>query len=102
MRRLVSLCLAGLLVVMSSGCGDSPSSKSSGSSGSPVLKSNDELKQRLNYIAQSGVTGSALGGMQDSIKKAGKPELEKDFAELEKAKSPDAIKSIAKRMADKL
>jgi len=67
-----------------------------------TLNSNQELKQRLSYIAESGQTGSALGGMDEIVKKAGKPDLEKDFAELQKAQSPDAAKQIAKRMADKL
>lgn len=101
MHRLAGVCLTGLLAFALSGCGGpAPSSKSAPAQ--PVLNSNQELKERLNYIANSGVTGSALGGMPEIIKKSGKPELEKDYAELEKAQSPDQIKSIAKRMADKL
>jgi hypothetical protein len=101
MHRLVSLCLAGLLAVALSGCGGSPSSKSTGST-SPEINSNQQLKERLDYIAKSGVTGSALAGMQETVKKTGKADLEKDYGELEKAKSPEEIKTIAKRMADKL
>jgi len=102
MHRWVSLCLAVLLAAAMSGCGGPSSSQKAGSTAQPVIGSNAELKQRLNYIAESGQTGSALGGLQDSIKKLGKADLEKDLAELEQAKSPDAIKTIAKRMADKL
>jgi hypothetical protein len=96
---LFGLCLAGLLAAVI-GCG--PSSKGTPAPSQPTIGSNQDLKQRLEYIAQSGVTGSALGGLQDAVKKAGKPELEKDLGELEKAQSPDAVKAIAKRMADKL
>jgi hypothetical protein len=63
------------------------------------------LKSRLESVAQSGFLGSAAAGMQQAIQKlpADKSaDLLKDYDELEKANSPAEVKTIAKRMADKL
>lgn len=101
MHRLLGLCLAVVLATSMAGC-DGSSSKPVPSNPQPVINSNEELKQRLNYMAESGVTGSALGGLQEGIKKLGKEDLDKDLAELEKAHDPATVKQIAKRMAEKL
>jgi len=101
MHRLVSLCLVGLLTVVLIGCESSSPSSTTQPKG-PELTSNQQLKDRLNGMAQSGFAGSALAGMPEMVKKVGKPDLDKDMEELQTAKSPEAIKTIAKRMADKL
>jgi hypothetical protein len=103
MHRLVSLCLVGLLTAVLIGCESSSSSPSSTAQPKgPEITSNQQLKDRLNGVAQSGFAGSALAGMPEMVKKLGKPDLDKDMEELQTAKSPEAIKTIAKRMADKV
>ena len=99
MHRLIGLCLAALLMAAVSGCGPTPKQIESKA---PEINSNQELKQRLSYMAESGFTGSALAGLQDGIKKLGKEDLNEDLAELEKAQDPETVKKIAKRMVDKL
>jgi hypothetical protein len=101
MHRLVSLCLVGLLTAVLIGCESSSPSSTTPSKG-PEVTSNQQLKDRLSGMAQSGFAGSALAGMPEMVKKVGKPDLDKDMEELQTAKSPEAIKTIAKRMADKL
>ena len=87
------------------GCGSSssPSPVTVGPSAPPVLQSADELTQRLQFIVDSGVTGSALGGMPEIIEKLEqKDDLMADFKKLEAATDPGQIKSIAKSMMGKL
>jgi len=72
------------------------------------VSGNEQLKQRLEGISQSGVTGSALGGMPEAIAEikasdaAKGDELMQDYNELAKANSPDKVKVIAQKMLDKL
>ena len=68
----------------------------------PVVESNEVLKQRLNGMVESGNAGSALGGMREAIQKLGKEDLLQDLGELENTRDPATIKSIAKRMLEKL
>ena len=96
-----------LVLVFFGLCGCSSSSSSSpvsvGPSAPPVLQSADELTQRLQFIVDSGVTGSALGGMPEIIEKLEqKDDLMADFKKLEAATDPGQIKSIAKSMMGKL
>ncbi|MDA1163692.1 MAG: hypothetical protein O3B13_11375 [Planctomycetota bacterium] len=70
--------------------------------------SNAALKARLTEIAESGQGGSALSGVQsalDDLKASDAPlaeSLTTDYAALSQESDPVKIKSIAKRMADKL
>lgn len=71
-------------------------------------KSTDELKTRLNEIAASGQGGSGVAGIRPALDdlKTSNPvlaaELISDCVKLEVATKPEEVKSIAKRMADKL
>ncbi len=105
--------LAFAIGVISFGCGG-PSSGPVEGPLPPTLeqamkpKSTDELKTRLNEIASSGQGGSGVAGIRPALEdlKASNPglatELISDCAKLEVATKPEEIKSIAKKMADKL
>ncbi|TSA01228.1 MAG: hypothetical protein D4R77_14560 [Planctomycetaceae bacterium] len=104
-ERMELYCRFCMLVVLVGvfGCGATPSPTSTEPSGPPVLKSADELTQRLQFIVDSGVTGSALGGMPEIIEKLEqRDDLMADFKKLEAATDPGQIKSIAKSMMGKL
>lgn len=94
----VGIVAANLLV----GCGG----RSSGPAvdpGPPTIASRDELRQRLEYIAESGVTGSGLAGMPEIIGRLDDASaFEADYRRLESAQSPEAIKSVAREMLKKL
>ncbi len=67
-----------------------------------VLADKAEIKQRLEGVAQSGNSGSALAGMREGIEKLGDKALLSDFDQLEKASTPEQVKQIAARMISKL
>jgi hypothetical protein len=95
---VVRLGAAALMAATLAGCGEASD---------PVGQSPYEgmpkevLKQRLEYIAQSGTTGSGLAGMRDAISNMNDPALMKEYEQLEKA-APAKAKQIAKSMASKL
>lgn len=68
----------------------------------------DQLKQRLESVAQTGAGGSGLAGIREAIDaiKASDASLAeqllKDMDALDKAQTPDQIKAIAGRMAVKI
>lgn len=68
----------------------------------------DQLKQRLESVAQTGAGGSGLAGIREAIEamKATDAslaeELLKDMESLDKAQTPDQIKAVAGRMAVKI
>jgi hypothetical protein len=100
---------SAVLLIATNGCG--------GPAGSPItpttpesvsVAGKDQLKQRLEGVIETGVTGSALGGVREAIVEIQKSDaalgdgLMKDYEELEKASSPAQIKSIAQKMVAKL
>lgn len=71
--------------------------------GPPTIASTEELRQRLEYIATSGMAGSGLAGISDMINRLdNKEDLQADYRRLEAATSPDQIKGIAQGMLKKL
>lgn len=100
-RFLILLALISLL----NGCGQSSSPSGEDSSGQQSIQTEDELKERLEYIAESGQTGSGLAGIPEMIEKISdatkKSALMEDFHKLEKSNSSTA-KSVAKSMLQKL
>lgn len=71
--------------------------------GPPTIATKDELRQRLEYIAASGMTGSGLAGMPEIIGRLeNAATFEADYQRLEAAESPEAVKSIAQEMLKKL
>jgi hypothetical protein len=97
---LMTVVLAASLV----GCGGgSPPGEAS-----PIgeVKSVEELKQRLQYVADSGQAGSALAGLDTEINKipdeAKKKALLAEFAKLSNTQDPNAAKALAKSMISKL
>jgi hypothetical protein len=89
-------------------CGSGCGRRSSGPSGqpgfvAPTVSSDDELRQRLQGIADSGFAGSALGGLPEFIDKhANKKELMAEYKKLQAATTSDQIKTAAKAMLGKL
>ena len=102
---MLALVVAGL-VVGTAGCGRSrmgTGTNAPAASQAPTIESDAQLKERLEYIANSGVAGSGLGGLPEIIEKhANKKDLMAEFKKLQAATSPDQIKSIAKTMLGKL
>lgn len=104
MRLSRSLLMCGVFSVFMLGCGGgSPPGEVS-----PIgeVKSVDELKQRLQYVVESGQAGSALAGLDTEINKipdeAKKKALLADFTKLSNTQDPNAAKAIAKGMISKL
>ena len=103
-KRSSLLAMYSLAVAASviSGCGSRGGSPAV-DPGPPTIASKDELRQRLEYIAASGMAGSGLGGMPDMIARLeNKAALEADLKRLEAAGSPEQVKSIAQEMLKKL
>lgn len=95
-------CGTVLAVQLIIGCG-SRGSAPAVDPGPPTIASKDELRQRLEYIATSGITGSGLAGMPEIIERLENAAVfEADYRRLEAAESPEAIKSIAQEMLKKL
>jgi hypothetical protein len=70
------------------------------------VSSTDELKTRVQQIADSGVAGSALAGVQDQINlvsdAAKKEKLQKIYDELSKERDAAKIKALASDMLKEL
>lgn len=92
------------------GCGQSmPAPSTKNPVDEKIVGAKEDLKKMLQSIADSGVGGSAMMGVKESIDKAVRPsdakladDLTKDFGELSKTQNAAKIKEIATRMAGKL
>jgi len=104
-RPVIVLVAAGLVAGLA-GCGRSrvgTGTSAPAASQVPTIESDAQLKERLEYIANSGVAGSGLAGLPEIIEKhANKKDLMAEFKKLQAATSADQIKSIAKTMLGKL
>ncbi len=102
---LVFVALAGVFV---SGCG--PSDKvvpGSNAISEDTQRNAADLKQLLQFIAESGEAGSALEGMKESITKLDMAEDTKQhllglYEKLARARQPAEIKKVAAEMAQML
>jgi hypothetical protein len=91
------------VVVAVAGCESGAGPSNAPASVEPSIGSDEQLRERLQYIAETGVAGSGLGGLPEFIEKhSKKAELMADFKKLQAAGSPEQIKSIAKTMLGKL
>jgi hypothetical protein len=106
---LRSLWLLVISAMVLTGCGGTGSPPDLPSTEKALqVSGKDQLKQRLESVAQSGAGGSGLAGISDAIQalKATDASLAeqllKDLDALEKAQSADQIKAIAGRMAVKI
>lgn len=113
MQKVRFLVLSLAIVVVGPGCGGVDEGPLGGETPEQqeVLdkpSSREELKTKLNEIAASGVGGSALSGVRpalDELKASDADlaeQLTSDYELLQQATDPQQIKTIAKRMADKL
>ena len=96
--------VCAVALVWASGCGRRASGPSDQPGAvAPTVSSDDELRNRLQGIADSGFAGSALGGLPEFIEKHAKQkELMAEFKKLQAATTPDQIKAAAKAMLGKL
>ena len=102
-RSRLSLLVAAACLL---GCGGSAAPPSPAGESTPEVQSTEQLRDRLQQIADSGVTGSGLAGVDAIIAQipdaAKKSALEADYAKLQQAEKPTAIKKIASDMIAKL
>jgi len=109
-RRSARLASAALLsLTMLAGCGGSPAAGPSQSTDAAhAVSGKAQLKERLEMMAQTGSGGSAVSGMRQGLDELKKTDaaladsLMKDLEALEKLQDQAAIKSAARKMADKL
>lgn len=110
--RSVSLLVLATGFGLATGCG--PAAAPSGpatDTAQQVLSSTQELKELLNSVSQSGILGSGIAGVRNTLDgmKASNPALAegllKDLERLEKAEADgrqSEVKQIAASMAGKL
>lgn len=102
-RSFTGVVAVACLVAGVAGCDGGAGPSNAPATVEPSIGSDDQLRERLQYIADSGVAGSGLGGLPEFIEKhAKKAELMADYKKLQAAASPEQIKSIAKAMLGKL
>lgn len=101
--RCLGVALVAATLVLPVGCAPSGGSTNQPADAPPRIGSTDELRRRLEYIVESGVTGSGLAGIPEIIATLPQKEsLEADYRKLEAATSAGQIKSVAKGMLEKL
>lgn len=105
--KMSHLVVTSALAVLLTGCGGGGSTglsegKKSGAE-SAAEQSLEQAKARLKPIAESGVAGgSSIYGLDEVLKKAGKEALIPELTKLMKAKKPDEVKAIAKKILEQL
>lgn len=67
----------------------------------PKVTSEDELKDRIDFIANSGGMGSAFAGVAEMAEKKGDKDLVVQAKQLEKSKTPEQAKVIARKMLER-
>src|SRR5882757_2600913 len=97
MKRCYRLLLVTCLLM---GCGGTTPVKPTEEG--PRVTSEDEFKERIAFIAESGGTGSALAGIVEMAQQNGDAGVVADAKALEKAQSPEQAKTIAKKLLEKL
>ena len=102
-RTAAGFVAVACMVAGVAGCDGGAGPSNAPASVEPSIGSDEQLRERLQYIADTGVAGSGLGGLPEFIEKhSKKAELMADFKKLQAAGSPEQIKSIAKAMLGKL
>lgn len=102
----------GLLIsttVFFGGCGPSEVKiEDKSNEAARAVSGKEQLRERLNEIATSGIGGSAVSGMRDGLMELKKTDdalatqLLKDLSTLETLQESNDIKALAGKMADKL
>jgi hypothetical protein len=99
-------CLLTTLIALSSaGCGGSTTPPSVENTGAAQAANADvaTIKSRLEPIAKNGGVGASdIYGLDESLKKIGKPELVGELNKLMTTKDKEQIKKIAQGIIDKL
>ena len=101
--RLGAILLAAAVALVSTGCTRQRGAPGGPEGVLPAVSSDAELRSRLEYIANTGVTGSGLGGLPEFFANhPKKADLMADYKKLEAAATPDQAKGIAKKMLERL
>ncbi len=101
--RLVSFLLVAAVALGPTGCSRQRGAPGGPEGVTPAVSSDAELRSRLEYIANTGVTGSGLGGLPEFFEShPKKADLMADFKKLETAASPEQAKAVAKKMLERL
>jgi hypothetical protein len=104
-RRLLIVLIAIWTGLAAAGCGPSPPSEPDVL---PTYNSFEELKPRLQRVAETGEGGSSLMDIESGLRMLGKVDAGKserllqDFRELERAPEADRRKELAREMLKKL
>ncbi len=88
-----------ILLLFAVGCGNSAPSEPPPD---PNQLSKDQFKERLEFIAKEGSTGSALAGIVEGAEKTGNPVLVADAKKLQGTNNPAQAKKLATEMLGKL
>lgn len=90
----------GLVVVVGFviGCGGAPVVKPPVDG--PKVTDEKVFKERIQFIADSGGTGSATAGIVEMAEKQGNPDLVTEAKKLSATQNPDEAKLIAKNMLE--
>lgn len=99
--RLLSLALLCTVVLCLVGCGPGTSAPSP-ESPPPEVSSEQQFKERLQFIADNGGMGSAFAGIVEMAEKTGDSSLVTDAKKLVQVQTPEQAKTIAKSMLGKL
>jgi hypothetical protein len=107
MRKFLNIIFCSIAVcAFLPGCGESDVPEPVPVEETNKPESSDDLKSRLQEIAESGEAGSRAAGLRPAIEElesgAVKEELLKNLSKLESSNNPEQVKSIAKEMVSKL
>lgn len=80
------------------GCGGEPAVEPS--EDGPKVTDEDSFKERIQFIADSGGTGSATAGLVEMAEKQGNADLVAEAKRLSATQTPDEAKAIAKNMLE--
>jgi hypothetical protein len=80
------------------GCGGAPAVMPPADG--PKVTDEESFKERIQFIANTGGTGSATAGLVEMAEKQGNADLVADAKKLSKTQNPDDAKLIAKNMLE--
>lgn len=99
----VGAILLAAAAVVSTGCSRQRGAPGGPEGMTPTVSSDAELKSRLEYMVNTGIAGSGMGGLPEFFAShPKKAELMADFKKLEAAQTAEQVKAAAKKMLERL